>query len=195
MLHQHRAGLTVTMQRSVQRQVNEYLPPVFMPYVIKCDTSFSNLLKSKGLLEFRCHILVSLTCLQISGLVFVALDSFYLWDRCLTKVKETWTIQLYNGEANAFPEIIEWGQGRVRAVSWASIAAAIADLLVFLPLASWDIQLIRLNLFPFVSTHPGLVVQRVCMKDWSLCQCKHMNSFIQKTSLTAWKTKMSSHNS
>lgn len=31
------------------------------------------------------------------------------------------------------------------------------------------------------------------MKDWSPCHCKHMNSVIQKTSLTAWQTKMSPH--
>lgn len=31
------------------------------------------------------------------------------------------------------------------------------------------------------------------MKDWSPCHCKHMNSVIQKTSLTAWQIKMSPH--
>lgn len=44
------------------------------------------------------------------------------------------------------------------AVSWATIVAVIAGLLVSLPFASWDIQLIGLNLFPFVSTHSRLIV-------------------------------------
>lgn len=59
-----------------------------MPYVIKYDTSFSNPLKSKGLLKLHGHILVSLTCLQISGLVFVALDSFYLETGVLLRWKK-----------------------------------------------------------------------------------------------------------
>lgn len=76
-------------------------------------------------------------------------------------MEEAGTIQLYNGEANAFPEIticLSREGGGVWAVSWAGIAAVIADLLLSLSFGSWDIQLIRLNLFPFVSTYPGLIV-------------------------------------
>lgn len=76
-------------------------------------------------------------------------------------MEETWTLQLYNGEVNDFPEIIiclSKESGDVKAVSWATAVVVTADLLVSLPFARWDIQLIRLNLLPFLSAHPGLVV-------------------------------------
>lgn len=60
---------------------------------------------------------------------------------------------LYNVEANAFPEITVCllREGRsVWAGSRATVVAVIAGLLVSLPFSSWDIQLIGLNLFPFV---------------------------------------------
>lgn len=148
------------MQRPVQRQIKQCLAPVFMPYVIKHGNS-SNL-KSKCFLKFLCNILVLLTRLQL-GFQDWCLCTWQLLsvDWCLTKVEETWTIQLHNGHANAFPEIticLSREGGGLWAVSWATIVAVIADLLVSLPFASWDIQLIRLNLFLFVSIHPGLIV-------------------------------------
>lgn len=68
---------------------------------------------------------------------------------------------LYNVEENAFPEVavcLLRESRSVWAVSWATIVAVFAGLLVSLPFSSWDIQLIGLNLFPFVSTCSRLIV-------------------------------------
>lgn len=64
----------------------------------------------------------------------------------------------YNVKANAFPEITIrlWREGRSAwAVSWGPVVAV---MLVSLLFSSWDIQLIGLSLFPFVSTYSRLIV-------------------------------------